>query len=307
MHYQKYGVEDFFRKINTEKKARDFLWKMKFNGEPFTCPACFCKKYYSLKSRPEVRKCKSCHIHVRLRVGTMFQSSKKGILEWFRALYFITQGKRGISALELQRHLRLPSYQTAWAMLHKIRNALKQRDDHYCLKGLVEVDGAVFGKSRTQNQKKALIAIEVKDWTDDKGKHVAKAGFAKALIGKENKKDTATLATYMEPASIVRSDGSAALRHIPGTMSDYQKIPTAPKQLYQKALEERLRWVNRLITNTKTWILGTHHGIKKKYLQPYLSEYIFRFNRRHDLNGLFHRAVNACMLAKPKTYGVLFR
>lgn len=306
MDYQKFQVDEFFQKINTEKKARDFLWRMKFNGEKFGCSFCNSKKYYALKSRPEVRKCKNCHHHVRLRTGTIFESSKKDLLRWLKAIYFITQGKRGISALELQRHLKISSYQTAWAMLHKIRNSLKQRDEIYKLKGLVEVDGAFYGKDRKRNQEKALLAIEVKNWIDEKGNPKSKAGFAKALVGPENKESTTELGRNMEKFTTVRSDGNNALRHIPGTISDYRKIPTYSIYKYRKALNERLSWVNRMISNTKAWILGTHHGIDKKYLQPYLSEYIFRFNRRHDLNGLFHRAVNACMLAQPKTYGALF-
>ncbi len=190
MKYQQYHVENFFQEINNEEKAREFLWEMKFNGQIFRCSSCGGRKYFTLKSRPEVKKCKSCHNHVRLRTGTIFESSKKGLLCWLKAIYFMTQGKRGISAVELQRHLRLSSYQTAWAMLHKIREALKQRDATYKLKGLVEVDGAVFGKARRHNQSKVLLAIEVKNWVDEKGRPKSKAGFAKAFVGKENKEDT---------------------------------------------------------------------------------------------------------------------
>lgn len=306
MEYQQFKVEGFFKEINTERKAREFLWKMKFDGSAFQCDSCGGKRYFSLKSRPEVRKCKKCHRQVRLRKGTIFESSKKDLLCWLKSIYFMTQGKRGISAVELQRHLGLSSYQTAWAMLHKIREALKQRDASYKLKGTVEVDGAFYGKGKRRNQEKVLLAIEVKDWVDEKGKPKRKAGFAKALVGRENKEDTTNLARNMEPKTIVRSDGNNALRHMPGMVSDYRVIPTYSRYKYRKTIEERLGWVNRLITNTKTWILGTHHGVNKKYLQPYLSEYIFRFNRRHDPNGIFHRAVKACMRAEPKTFRELF-
>ncbi|MDX1900874.1 MAG: IS1595 family transposase, partial [Gammaproteobacteria bacterium] len=43
-----------------------------------------------------------------------------------------------------------------------------------------------------------------------------------------------------------------------------------------------------------------------KYLGQYLSEYTYRFNRRHDPDSLFFRALGACVKASPKTSGTLF-
>ena len=52
--------------------------------------------------------------------------------------------------------------------------------------------------------------------------------------------------------------------------------------------------MHRFISNAKTWLLGTHHGIDAKYLDRYMAEYTYRFNRRHDPDSLFHRALYAC-------------
>lgn len=306
MRYNHYKVERFFQAINTETKARNFLWRVKFDGQAFRCPECRGKQYFHLKSRPEVRKCKSCHHHIRLRAGSIFESSKTDLLIWLKAIYLITQGKRGVSALELKRHLQITSYQTAWAILHKIREALKQRDAQYKLNGTVEVDGAVFGRSKQHNQEKVLMAVETKDWIDAEGKPKSRAGFAKALVGRETKEDVTQLAEELVSNTIIRSDGSTALKHMPGMVSAYRKIPKYSRYKYKKVLDEQLGWVTRLITNAKGWLQGTHHGIGKKYLQPYISEYLYRFNRRHDPDGLFHRAVKACMVANPRTYGALF-
>lgn len=42
-----------------------------------------------------------------------------------------------------------------------------------------------------------------------------------------------------------------------------------------------LHWLHIVISNAKAFILGTYHGLPKKYLQSYLDEYCFRFSR-HD-------------------------
>jgi len=41
-----------------------------------------------------------------------------------------------------------------------------------------------------------------------------------------------------------------------------------------------LPWVHRVTGNLKTWIRGTHHGVDPEYLQGYLDEFTFRYNRR---------------------------
>ena len=99
------------------------------------------------------------------------------MLLWLQAICFVTQGKRGISALELQTELEMKAYGTVWTMLLKIREALRQRDEQYKLKNTIELDGATFGRRHTGNQADVLVAIESKDWIDKKGKPKSKAGF----------------------------------------------------------------------------------------------------------------------------------
>ena len=79
----------------------------------------------------------------------------------FRALFYVMQGKRGMPALALQRHLGLKSYGLVWTILQKIRMALQQRDkDDQVGDGVVELDAGTFGKRETGNQNDVLVAIE---------------------------------------------------------------------------------------------------------------------------------------------------
>ena len=108
------------------------------------------------------------------------------------------QGKRGISALELQRHLNISEH-SAWLLLHKIREGLRQRDERYTLKGVIEVDGAVFGKKAKGNQAEVLVAVETKEWVDEKGRRKAKAGFAKVKVAVETKQEAQEFAKTKGP------------------------------------------------------------------------------------------------------------
>lgn len=205
------------------------------------------------------------------------------------------EGKRGVSASELQRHLEVKSYGLVWAMLHKIRKALAQRDEKYKLnQGVVELDGAVFGRRETGNQCEAIIAIESLDWKDEKtGKEKSRAGHAKVLVKKETKVHAQELVDKaIGPNSMVNTDGK--FKNLDNVDHDYQVVSGQPE-----VCRRWLPWVHVFISNAKTWINGTHHGVKGKYLQNYLAEYTYRFNRRNDLNCMFDHALHACSIARP--------
>jgi hypothetical protein len=302
MVYEAFLTDRFFSEVTTEAAAISILWKLKFGGAEFQCSGCGGCEYYQLECRLDVRQCRSCRKQCRVRAGTIFENSKTSVLKWLRAIYFVMQGKRGVSALELMRHLGMNSYGTVWAMLHKIREALRQRDEEYKLKGQLELDGATFGRRETGTTQEVLVAVETKDWVDAKGKPKSKAGFAKVVVAKETKENAqAFMDQAVEPGSMVNTDGSPSLRTIKGVDVDYQ-IVGGKKEI----VNSWLPWVHKLISNSKAWVVGTHHGVGPDYLNSYLAEYFYRFNRRHDPKRLFHRAVRACVLAKPVTYAALF-
>ncbi len=302
MIYQEFLTENFFSQIATEEAAVEALWSMKFEGDSFRCSACNSESFQQYKCNLEIRKCSECGKHNRLRVGTIFEHSKTGLLNWLRAIYFIMQGKRGISAMELKRHLGMSSYGTVWSMLHKIREALRQRDESYKLKGQIELDGAVFGRRETGTQREVLVAVETKDWIDENGKSKSKAGFAKVVVANETSENAKAFADKaIETGTLVNTDGSPSLRNIEGHDVDYQVVSGR-----KDVLDRWLPWVHKTISNAKAWIIGTHHGIGDQYLESYLAEYFFRFNRRHDTKRMFHRATMSCLRAKPVRLGTLF-
>lgn len=291
------------RELDSEEKARAWVWLAKFDGKEFVCLECGHESFYQHKKNPEVRECRGCHLQVRLRANTIFQDSKTSMLVWLRALCFLTQGKRGVSALELQAELEMKSYGTTWRMLQKIREALRQRDEHYKLKDVIELDGAVFGRRQTGNQTEVLVAIETKEWTDKKGRKKSKAGFAKVVVANETKKEAQQFVDEaITEKSMVNTDGSPSLINLENVDVDYQVMGGN-----QEAIDRWLPWVHKFIANAKVWLVGTHHGVESKYLGQYLAEYTYRFNRRHDPDSLFFRALGACVNAQPKTSHGLLR
>jgi len=301
--YRRMKFSRILSELDSEEKARAWVWLAKFQGKEFVCPKCGAESFYQHRKNPEVRECTVCHFEVRLRANTIFQNSKTAMLLWLKAICFVTQGKRGISALELQSELEMKAYGTVWTMLLKIREALRQRDEQYKLKNIVELDGATFGRRQTGNQTDILVAIESKDWIDEKGRPKSKAGFAKVIVANETKKEAQEFVDKsVAQGAMVNTDGSPSLRDLKNVDVDYQVVGGD-----QDTLDHWLPWVHKFISNAKSWIVGTHHGVDSRYLGQYLAEYTFRFNRRHDPDSLFFRALGACANAKPKTQQALYR
>lgn len=99
--------------------------------------------------------------------GTILQDTRKPLVDWFRAMYWVTTQKNGASALGLQKVLGLGSYKTAWTWLHKLRRAMV-RPGRDRLSGRVEVDetylgGLEEGVRGRQTERKSLIVIAAQE------------------------------------------------------------------------------------------------------------------------------------------------
>jgi len=303
MNYQKFKGMSFFKQIRTEEVARQLVWSTRFEGKDFICPGCKSEDFWEFICEPEIRKCQSCGKHVRLRAGTMFENSKISMLNWVRAIYFTMSSKRGISALELQRRLEIGSYRTALGMLKKIRKSLLDRDAKYQLSDFIELDGTSFGRAKKLNQQDVIVAIETKAWINERGEQKSKAGFAKVVIAEETRENAEKfISKNIKIGSSINTDAAQAFIHtkVEGVDLDYREMDSK-----QEEINDWLPWVHRFISNAKSWIIGTHHGVRAKYLELYLAEYTYRFNRRHDPDSLFHRAIYAMSQAEPLTLDTL--
>ena len=66
-----------------------------------------------------------------------------------------------------------------------------------------------------------------------------------------------------------------------------------------------LPWVHRIFSNLKVWALGVCHGLRRKHLQSYLDEFVFRFNRRRTRHAAFRSLLGIAAAPPPLTYNML--
>jgi transposase-like protein/predicted RNA-binding Zn-ribbon protein involved in translation (DUF1610 family) len=281
-----------------ETGCRAYLFALRW-PQGFVCPACGGR---GLAIRRDLWRCENCRRETSVMAGTIFQDSKLPLTIWFRAMWYVTSQKNGISALGLQRVLGLGSYKTAWTLLHKLRRAMV-RPGRERLRGVVEVDEAYWGGEESgvrgrQSVTKALIIVAAEADGD---------GIGRIRLRHIPDTNRATLHSFIqqsiEPGSKVVTDGLQAYRELEGYGHDRQIQKHQPTDA-----EHLLPRVHRVISLLKRWLLGTHQGgIAQEHLEDYLNEFTFRFNRRTSASRgkLFYRLAQQSVQVSPVPFDSL--
>jgi Transposase zinc-ribbon domain/ISXO2-like transposase domain len=137
----------FQSQYGTEEQCRTALFSWRW-PQGFVCPKCGGTHSVVLRTRP-IHQCSTCRHQVSLIAGTIFHSTKLRLTTWFAAIYHLTQGKNGLSSLELARRLGVSHY-TAWKIQHKLMQIMLERDQDKPLTGeRIEVDDAYIGGERS--------------------------------------------------------------------------------------------------------------------------------------------------------------
>jgi hypothetical protein len=140
IHYPR-SLGDFQAWFRTDADCLDYLEWLRW-PDGFVCSACGHRGVWRLGDRRLM--CADCGLRTSATAGTMFDKTRTPLTVWFTACWLFATQKDGISALALQRALGIGSYQTAWAMLHRLRSVLV-RPGRELLKGRVEVDETYIG------------------------------------------------------------------------------------------------------------------------------------------------------------------
>ena len=70
-------------------------------------------------------QCNSCREQFTVTVNTVCERSKIPLTKWCMAIYLLNASKKGMTALQMHRMMG-GSYKTAWFMMHRIREAMRE-------------------------------------------------------------------------------------------------------------------------------------------------------------------------------------
>jgi transposase-like protein len=290
------------------------------------CPVCGCDRISKItrkpgivtrgKSKGEERKNQRTRIYQCLEEtckqqfsatsGTIFNDSHLPLTKWFMALALIVDAKKSISAKQLQAHLGIGSYRTAWYMAHRIRKSMAN-EGSADLQGIVEMDETYLGgralgagsdwRRRQHELKQVIVGIK------ERGGRIKMIHAPNARIE--------TLAQY------IKEHVSADIEAI---MTD--ELPAYPKALRLALIDESKHFTvnhsakiyveGNVTTNGiesafslfKRAVIGSYHKISIKHLHRYLSEFETRFNGRKDKDR-FNPVLRRMLGVDPMPYAEL--
>jgi transposase-like protein len=299
VHYPR-STGEFQSWFASDEDCLDYLAWLRW-PQGFVCPRCQNPSGWAVAGGSY--KCASCMGHTAVTAGTLFDRRRSPLTVWFAACWMFATQKDGISALGLQRALEIGSYQTAWAMLHRLRSVLV-RPGSDRLTGTVEVDETYFGgeepglRGGRQKGKKVLVgvAVEMRE----------PRGFGRCRMGVLTDASATSLERFItenvEPGSTLVTDGWSSYPQ--AVRNHYVHKPINVKRSGQPA-HVVLPGVHRVASLAKRWVLGTHQGsVADPHLQSYLNEFVFRFNRRNSRSrGLvFYRMLELAVDHDPVRY-----
>ena len=268
-----------------------------YGGQEYICPACGAEMDAWGQSRGRF-SCSSCRHQTTVTAGTIFDKTRTPLTTWFEAAWHLTTAKNGMSAKTLQNTLGT-SYRVAWTLLQRYRVAMI-RTDRKPLSGNVEVDetfvgGVERGAKRGRGALKCVVVVAV-EILEPKGfgrirmRHIPDAS-AKSLVP--------FVREVVEPGSVIFTDGWGGYNNLP--TNGYIRTKLVLSDSGDPA-HIAMPGVHRVASLLKRWILGTHQGsVDAAYLQAYLEEFTFRFNRRTSKNRglLFRRLIEQAVSTGP--------
>lgn len=263
------------------------------------CKKCGCTKHYWLQDKWQWQ-CSECRFRTTLRSGTMMENAKLPFRKWYLAMAFMSFSKKGISATELQRQLGHNRYESVWKMMHKIRQAMGNRDALYKLSDMVEFDEGCFeteisqasrlnlkrGRGSKRQVNVAVMAESTPLEEIDSGKKSNHCRYfkMKVLESYEKEQINQIIEDNIAEKTIVFSDKSTSYVDI----AKFVEVHVTEKSS-KETTTKTLPWVHIAISNAKRTLLGIYHKIKGKYLQLYLDEFCYKLNRRYFGEKLFDR------------------
>ena len=297
------SLGEFRAWFQTDADCRDYLEWLRW-PDGFVCPGCGHAGRWSLADGRFM--CAECGHRTSATANTIFDRTRTPLTVWFAACWLFATGKDGISALSLKRTLEIGSYQTVWAMLHRLRSVLV-RPERDRLVGRVEVDETYIGgrepglRGGRASGKKVLTAIAV-ELREPKG--LGRCRMA-PLMDASSASLHRFVVDHVEPGATIITDGWLGYQGLDqrGYVQDRRSQRAAVARGEDPA--ELLPAVHRVASLIKRWLLGTHQGaVAPAHLPGYLNEFVFRFNRRRSNSRgmLFFRLLELAAAHGPICY-----
>ncbi len=264
--------------------------KERFFADGTECPKCEqATKFHRIKGR-SAYSCQYCGHHVYPTAGTIFHKSTVSLQLWFFAIYLMSSTRCGISAKQLEREIGV-TYKTAHRMFKQIRTLLADDDDGK-LSGDVEVDESWYGGKPRAEDTRAKRTHILKTHRPVILAMVERGGRVRPLIIPDRGGRSIHMAVkqHVLPAAMLFTDEWDAYKSVAKGYRGHRRIKH--KAHVYAIGETHTQTIEGFFGLFKNGVRGVYHAISTDYLQAYLDEYAFRYNRRHSKEPMFWAMLN---------------
>ena len=277
--FQGMSIQQFNKFFKDEDDCRQYLFEMKWK-DGYRCRRCGCTKNHKGKTRFHMR-CQICGYDESVTAGTVFHKLKIPLLKAFGMTFRLAVKKKGMSTTELAREFSI-NQKSSWLFKRKAQEAMKSSGKHP-LDSKVEVDELLIGgpekgkRGRNKGEKKlVVIAVEKVN-----GNKIGRA-YAKAIEEASGECFKPFFEEHIDSDNAqVITDEWQGIGHWKVNLKPEQRPSNGGKSF---------PGLHAVIMNLKGWLRGIHHHCSGRFINGYLDEFFFRFNRRNFLNNIWLKA-----------------
>ena len=281
----------FKERFTTKQDCYDLLAELKW-PDGYACKRCRGTDYIKGK-QPASRRCSKCGYDESTTTGTLFHKLKFGIDKALEMLYEIATSKKGANSIWLAEHFGV-NQKTAWLFRQKVQVAMES-SEQYPLEEEVHVDEFEIGtpqpgkpgRSKSEEKVRIVIAFEHRDGKSGRG-------YAKVIQDYSTESLRPIFEVHIKNNAKVLADGWAGYTPL---KEDY---PDMKQTLSDKG--KNFKMLHIQIRNFKNWLRGVHSWCNREYMQRYINEYFFRYNRRNHRASILDKIIERCASHKPLTF-----
>lgn len=282
----------FNRLFKSDSDCYEYLASIKWTDETFVCKRCEYTKYCTGK-KVFSRRCSKCRYDESPTAGTMFDKCKFSLLIAFHIVFKISSKKKGMSSLELSHEFELRQ-PTCWEFKWKIQQAMQSSKLHP-LTGEVHIDEFFIGGPEEQKRgrskgNKRLVIVALEKVNNGVGR--AYAQIIEAASAEEFKP---FFENHIAKQANVITDEWAGYSPLKKEYKNLKQVPSNDGKNFPD--------LHIHIMNLKGWLRGIHHHCSKERLQGYLDEYHYRYNRRNNMDTIFHKLIEKMATNNPIRIG----
>ena len=298
----KLNLKEIRKQVTCEADAYAVLEKLRWPEGP-VCPHCDNKKAYYLNpangnsratgpkrtmSQRRVWKCAACRKQFSVLTGTIFRGTKVSVETWLMVMVQMCSAKNGISAREIERmHGVTP--ETAWFILHRLREAMKREPLASALRGTIVADEAWIGgdpRNRHASKNAALKPERIRagglpNQKTDKQPILALVNAETGEVRSQVVADVTgnslrkAIAEQVDMAnSDLHTDSSSSYPIFAGEFRSHGSVNHSAGEYVRGPVTTNK--AENYFSQLKRSLDGTHHHVSKEHLPRYLAEFDFR-------------------------------